>query len=285
MSMINAATISQVAVELLARTIVLPQTVTRVPVADYTGSGGKTLIRVPQRRTASEVDGSLEYSSIDETPVELDVTRWYDGVSITNEDSTLSLVVFGRQVIAPMTAAISEAGEDVLGVAMNGVESSFDWSDLTDPEKTRDDVLLIRETLTTNKAPQGNRTLACAPDVVTGLLRIENFVKANEAGTTDALRNALVGRVFGLDVVESPALEAGSAVGYHRSGFAFATMSPSLPFGGAAAAASEVNGIALRTVFAYDTATGGDVILLDTYGGAVMTDADRVVRVGSEESS
>jgi hypothetical protein len=268
MSIITAERVSALAVEILARTVVLPSRVSRIPATDWPGSGGKTLVRVPQRRAATEFTGTINYGSIDEDPVEVEVSRWYDAVTLTTDETTLEIVEFGRQVIAPMTRAIVEAGENALAAEMNALTPEQDWTDLTDPDATRDDVLLMREALTTAGNPLAGRTLAVAPDVASAILRI--LAKANEAGSPEELRNGVIGRLFGFDVVESPVLEPGSGVAFHSSGFAFATLSPALPQGGASAASSVVDGIALRTVFAYDTSTGSDAILLDTYGGAAL---------------
>jgi hypothetical protein len=292
--------ISALAVELLGRSIVLPGTVQRVPGADYAGSGGKTIVRVPRRRVAQEYEASITYGSIDEFPVEVNLVRWFDGVQISTAEATLDIVDFGRQVLSPMIQGIAEAGENCLADVMNAVEPASAWTDLDDADKTRSDLLLIREQLTQNNVPAGNRTLAVSPEVASGILRVPEFVKANEAGSPDALRNASIGRVYGMDCVESNALEAGSAVAYHRSGFAFATLAPAAPQGGASVSTQAVDGVSCRCVLAYDTASGQDTILVDTYGGAAMiTDPDdddsgdesgdgqlakRVIRVVNESS-
>jgi hypothetical protein len=266
---ISAERVSALAVELLARTIVLPATVTRVPVVDYTGSGGRVLIRVPQRREAKEFSGTINYDNINEDQVEVDAVRWYDGVNVTTEQKTLEVVSFGQQVIAPMVTAIAEAGEQLLGDAMNDLTPEQDWTDLSDPDKTRDDVLQLRAELTQANVPLADRTLACAPDVASAILRILAR-SAADTGSDAELRSGVVGRFLGFTIVESNALAPGSGVAYHRSGFAFTTMAPALPEGGVQAARTTNSGIALRTVYAFDPSTGDDVILLDTFGGAAF---------------
>jgi hypothetical protein len=280
MAFITAETISKLLVPLLERTIVLPATVSQIPSGDYVGSGGTTKVRIPQRRAANLYTGSLTYGSISEDEVEIEVTRWWDAVNVTTAQATLDLVSFTNQVLEPMVTSVSEAGENVLAAAMDGVTPAFDWTDLTDPDSTLADLLKIRETLTSNKVPAGDRFVACAPDVVTALLSIPTFVRANESGDTTALDEAIISRKFGLTFVESSAIEAGSAVAYHRSGFALATFSPTLPYGGADSSVTSDSGITLRTVLAYISSTGDNGVLVDTYGGATAVDADnRVVRV------
>jgi hypothetical protein len=276
--------ISALAVELLARTLVLPATVSRVPGEDYRGTGGTTVVRVPQRRTALEQENpgdSITLTAIDEVPVTVDLKHLYDAARLSDEDLTLGIENFGRQVLQPMIAAVAEGGEDVLANVMDGVTPSFDFTDLTDPEATEGDVLLARETLTSADVPAGGRFLAVAPDVATTMLRLDKFSKVNESGSPSALRDATLGTIYGMTVVESSALEASSAVAYHRSGFAFATLAPSIPRGAGSAAVANAQGVALRVVYDYSIQILSDAIAVSTFGGAATVDTDRIVRIGS----
>jgi hypothetical protein len=279
MPFISAETVSRLAVEVLARELRLPARVLRVAAADYTGSGGKTIVAAPVRRAARKFTDSIVYTAHNEVPVEVDVERWYDAAKVSPESSTLELRDFGRQVVRPMVAGLAEAAEDVLAAAMNAVTPSFAFTDLTDPAKVRDDVLRAREELTSADVPLEGRTLAVAPDVATALLRIPELVRANEAGSDQALRGGVIGSYYGFTVVESNAIAASTAVAFHREGFCFASLPPAAPRGGAEAATVTQDGLGLRTVFAYDPAVGGDVILVDVFIGAALIDAERVVRI------
>lgn len=53
-----------------------------------------------------------------------------------------------------------------------------------------------------NVSPSG-RTIAVTPDLTACLLLDPRFIKANESGTTDGLRNGQVGRAAGFDIVET----------------------------------------------------------------------------------
>jgi hypothetical protein len=116
---------------------------------------------------------------------------------------------------------------------------------------------------------------------------MDKFTKVNESGSSDALRNAVIGRVYGFNVVETPALEADSAVAYHSSAFVWASKVPANPRGAASSSGAVAQGIGLRQVFQYDAGHAQDQSLLSTYAGAAAvyedasgTDEARFVKIG-----
>ena len=145
--LIDAEQIASLAVDLLKRELVLVATVSRVGGDDYRGSGGRTTLRVPVRRTAKTQPtpgDPIDYTAVDETPVPFDLVHLYDGARLTDESVTLDIINFARQIVEPMVSAVAEGGEGILADVMNGVTPSFPWTDLTDATKTRDDVLQAR---------------------------------------------------------------------------------------------------------------------------------------------
>ncbi len=283
MSLVVSTTISQLAVELLARSIVLPQTVSRVPGQDYSGSGGQTLVRVPQRLTANQQEtrgAPIEYDEIDELSVPVALSHWYSAVKVSDEELTLDVVDFGRQVLAPMIAAIAEAGEDRLAGVINGVSPSASFATTEDPEDTKAVIIEAREELMGNNVPAGARYLAVSPSVASRLFKVEEFVRVDASGSPSALRDAVIGAIYGLTVVESNALAPDTAAVYHSSAFVHATLAPAIPDGAASASASTVQGIALRTLRDFDPGVLSDIVAVSTFGGAALVDADRVVKLG-----
>ena len=288
MPLITAQTVSEIAVELLARTIVLPQTVTRVPNADYRGSGGRTLVRVPQRLAANQQTtrgAAIVYSDLNELAVEVDLDHWYAAAKLSDEALTLDVRDFAGQVIAPLVAAVAEAGEDRLATQFNRLPADLELDPAATADETRDVVLRAREQLVAADIPATGRYLAVSPSFATRLFAVADFVRADARATTDAITNATLGTLFGLQVVESSALADGTAVAYHRSAAAFATLAPTLPQGAASARTSTVQGVALRTLFDFDPGTLSDVIAVSTFGGAAITDSSRLVKIAITEGS
>jgi hypothetical protein len=282
MALLTVQQISGLAVELLSRSIVLPNVVSRVPGSDYQGSGGTTLVAVPQPLTAREqaTGGSaITYDSPSETSVPVNLSHWYSGVQLTDEQLTLELRDFGKQVLNPMVQAIAEAGENCIADVLNGLTATQSFAATASADDTRDVILAAREALVENDVPVGNRHLVVSPQIATRMFQVDGFVRADATGDSSALRNATLGSIFGLTVSESNALDAGTAVAMHSSAIAFATLAPAIPAGAAAASASQAEGVALRVVRDFDPGHLSDVVVASTFGGASLVDADRIVKI------
>jgi hypothetical protein len=290
--------ISQLAVALLRRSIVLPATVSIVPVGDYVGpSGGTVLVRIPRTRTArtqGTPGNDITYDTVTEDHVSVTLSHFYSGALIADEDLTLSIENFGQQVLLPSVAAIAEQAENVLASAMitmtpaaSGDDGSLiQWGASHNPDDDLATVLAIREKLTTNKNPSMGRYLACAPDVVTRLLSVPTFVQAmNRGDGGDALTSAVVGEVFGLTVVETNAFPAGTSIGYHSSGYAFANVAPAAVAAGAQSAVATDSGLELRSVLAFDAGKLSLASVVSVFAGAsAVTDQSvmkRAIQVGT----
>ena len=283
----DADKVADLAVAVLARDLVLPQTVTRVPGVEYRGSGGSVKLRVPQRRTAKargSAGDPIDYVGIDETPVTLSVEHFYDATALTDEDATLVLIDFARQILGPMTAGLAELAEGSLATVMNGVTPNFGWTDAADPEKVDIDILEARRQLVANDVPAVGRFLVVSPSIAAVCFQLDKFVRADASGSDTALRDATLGRIYGLNVVESNGIEDGTALVFQQSGFVFASLAPANPQGAAQSAAASDSGISLRVLFDFDPGVLSDVCVLSTFAGAAVVDVDRIVRIADESS-
>lgn len=281
MSLLTSAPISALAVELLRRQLVLVNTVSRVPAGEYSGpSGGTVTLAVPTPRTAREQrtrGAQITYDPADETPVNITLRHFYDGALISDEQLSLDIRNFGRQVLAPQVESVARAAEDQLADAMNGLDPDPDilWSGRPDPTADRATVLAIRERLTVNGCPPGNRWVSCAPDITTRLLAVPGFTEADRRGSTNALEAAEVGQLYGLRFIESAALDEGSAVAYHQSGFGFGTAVPANP-GGADSTTATEGGVSLRHILAFDPGHLSTASVVSVFVGAgVVPEDDR----------
>jgi N4-gp56 family major capsid protein len=67
-----------------------------------------------------------------------------------------------------------------------------------------DSVLVpLRTALSKSNVPMDGRFVVVSPDFTGALLRDARFIRANESGTTEGLRNGIVGRAAGFDILES----------------------------------------------------------------------------------
>lgn len=278
MALVTAKGVSSLAVALLARNLALPMTVMRVPAGEFRGpSGGTVTVRVRQPRTA-QVRGvddggegtSINYSAINETPVDVSLAHLYDATRISDEDYSLRLVDFGSQITQPQVAAVGVGAEDQLAAAMNGLASDGSLSGTSPAFANIDEALrTAREALTQADCPQSERYLAVAPDTMSAILDVDKFVRADATGdSVPAVKSATMGRVYGMTVIESNALTPGTGLAYHRSAFAFATAVPVAPRGANDSDVARYGGIAVRQIFQYQPDLLSDASVVSTFAGA-----------------
>lgn len=274
MALLTAKGISSVAIELLVRRLALPRTVTLVPGEEFSGSNGDTLtLRVPQpqaSRTQASRGAALTADDITEVGVDVAMSHLYHLKNLSDQELEFDVKDFARQITLPQVEAIALGVEDLLVTEINGItaDTTTKFALTATEANTIATVLAMRKALSTNSVPPEGRFLAVSNDIAVRLLTVSQFVKANESGSADALRNAVIGRIYGFDVVEVNGLTAGTAVAYHRSAFGLAVRAPARPRGASESASASAQGISMRQVFQYDPNTAQDQSLVSTFAGA-----------------
>jgi hypothetical protein len=292
MALLTAERISALAVTLLARALVLPRTVLTVPGPEFSGpSGGTVTLRVPVPRTArvqATPGDPITFDPMTETPVPVQVTHIYDGTRLTDEDLSLNLEDFGRQVLMPQVEAVARRGEDELAAVMNTVGADdtlpadpVDPGDATYLHELEDAILAAGETLDNADVPAGDRWAAVSPSVARRLLRIDKFTAVDASGAATALRQAVLGSLYGFTFVKSNGLDSGTALLYHESAFAFGSMPPANPAGAAWSTTAEHEGLALRHIRQYNPTILSDESVVSLFAGATQVEADRTFKYDS----
>lgn len=284
---LTAAQISRLAVALLNRSLMLPQTVSKIPGAEYAGpNGGTVTVMVPTPLAAREqvTPGTqITWDDVAETPVDVAVKHLYSAVKVTDEELTMTLVEYGRQVAANQVNAVAVKAEDQVAAAMNAVAVEDSFAATATDADTIATLLAARQALTAANVPAGDRFLAVSADIATRILTLEGLQDASRAGSDSALREGTIGRIYGFTVVESNALTAGTALAYHRSAFTWANFPPAgvSSSEGVDIATAEAGGVSMRTAVQWlpDFLSKGSVV--QTFAGAALVDAARVVKLGT----
>lgn len=285
---LTAKQISRLAVALLNRSIVLPNTVSKIPGAEYGGpNGGTVTVMVPTPLAAREqvTPGTqITWDDVAETPVDVAVKHLYSAVKVTDEDLTLKLADYGRQVGMNQVQAVARKAEDQIAAAMNALAADASFASTATDADTEAWILAARQALSEADVPAGDRWFAVSPDIATRVLSVDNFTRADLSGSDTALREGTLGRIYGFTFVESNALTPGTAVAYHRSGFTWANFPPtgvSSQDGVDIATATE-GGVSLRTAIQWlpDFLSKGSVV--QTFAGAAVVEADRVFKLDTE---
>ena len=288
MALLTSQQISSLSVGLLSRSLVLPGTVSRIAGPEYTGPNGGTItVSVPQpgaARTQATAGATITYDDVTEVGVDVSLSHLYHAKRVTAEEMTYELVNFGAQILAVQVDAVARGAEDELAAAMNGLASEADFALAASDADTIETLLEARQALTEANVPSGDRFLAVSADIATRLLTVEGFRSVDQAGDNSALRDATIGRLYGFTIVESNGLTAGTAVAYHRSGFAFANRAPAGVAYATDTAVFSEGGISLRHIFQGQPDILSDASVVSTFAGAAVVDADRVVKLTTAAS-
>jgi len=277
MAFLTAQGISSVAIELLVRELVLPRTVSMIPGGEFAGHNGDTItVRVPQpgtARTQSSPGDSITYDDIDEIPVNVTLSHLYHGKRISDEELSLDIESFARQVTRVQVAAVATGAEDTLTTVMNDQSADASFASSEDTDDTLDKIYGAREFLGNKNAPPGDRYLAVSPEIASRILKV--LVNREVPDTDGALRNAVLGNIAGFTVVESNGLDSGTAVAYHRSGFAMANRTPVEPRGATDSSTATSQGLGVRHIFQYSPDILSDTSVVSTFAGsAAVVDSD-----------
>lgn len=285
MALLTAKQVASLGVPLLQRNLSLANTVARIAGGDFDGRNGATVtIAVPvpaASRVQAAAGADITYDDLSEVGVDVTLSHLYHGKLVSDEELSFTIEQFGVQVTRPQVAAVATGIENELATVMNDLPADASFALSATTEDTAAQVVSVVQTLDENDVPDdGDRFLAVSPAIAARMYRVPEFVKVNESGSDQTLRRGTIGEILGLTVVKSNALTAGTAVGYHRSGFAMANRTAASYSGDAVDSAAVVEqGIALRQIFQYEAGKLSRASVVSSFGGASLVDADRVVKL------
>ena len=276
-TLITPQVLARNALATLYNALVLAGLVHRDYDADFSGKVGDTItVRIPTTFTAEEYDRSagitIQNATESSFTVELD-TLLDVSFSVTSEEMTLEIDDFRGRLLAPAMEAIAQDADGRLAEALaDQARSSGYLADGT--TQARDAYRESRAIMGRNKLPLTDRYAVLSPEAVSEILDDDVLVKSNEAGTTDALRNADIGRIFGYGNYESQVLGFGSGtrgevdgIAFHRDAVTLVSRTLEAPDGAAFVAVEGYKGLGLRVVKDYDIDKKQDVVSVDTLIG------------------
>jgi hypothetical protein len=245
-----------VGLNLLTRETVMARAVWRDAAGDFRGAKGDTItIRLPAYAVANKrtlrAGTTRQKSALLERAVNVTLTdNLYHVVPVTDEELTLDIESFAVQVVAPQTAAIARGIEDEIITEAQGADYQYHLElDRTNPHKT---FFRSRRHLNDARVPQQGRTIAVGSAVEEILLTSEQFIRADVSGSTDAFRQAVIGRLAGDPVIAVPGLDPEEAYHFHRTAYVLNSRAPFVPQGAPYGATASEDGFAIRLVQAID---------------------------------
>jgi hypothetical protein len=272
--------ISKLALALLRRELVIGGLVNTDASDEFAGKVGDTItVRVPARLTGRRrtlrAGTPITTDEIHEFGVPLQLTDdAYSSIAVTDEQLTLDIVDFGKQVLQPQMKAVAETVEDVIVEAISGATYGSDIIDI-DESAPNKSITAANKLLNDRSVSKTGRVFLMGSGVEKLMLDTELFIRADQSGATTALQEAILGRKFGFLFVSSNAIDEGDAYAFSRDAFVAALRAPVVPDGASFGKSISQDGFALRWLRDYDYVNTRDRSLVDTFVGAVaVEDAD-----------
>jgi hypothetical protein len=239
------------------------------------GKGATVNVRTPAtlkaRRRALDAGSAIVLDNVTEAtqPVAL-TTMSYSAVPITDEDLTLRVEDFGRQILSPQVTAIAEDVENLVTATFqaiaetNTTASGIPAYDATKPDRQ---FTWARKKLRDMGVPASGLYAAVGTGVYADLLNASALQDVSQSGSDAALRNGSVGKVRGFSVIENNRMADDEIVFYHGDAVTLAVRAPRVPDGVAFGESMSAEGFAVRWIKDYDSSILQDRSILSTFLG------------------
>ncbi|MCK2239394.1 MULTISPECIES: P22 phage major capsid protein family protein [unclassified Crossiella] len=262
----------------LEQQTVLAATTWRDAEADFAGKRGDTVTV----RTGTVVGPARRYNRAENKPIVIDDVvehavdvklsdYLYKGVAVTDEQLSLHIADFTTRVAVPQAKSVATEVEVMVAAQMNALTGSLTFK--PDGSDVHRQILAARTRLNKAGVPREDRFLAVSAEIEAVILDDPNkrLINADSDTWTAALREAVIGRLYGFNVVPSVYIADGSAVAYHRTGFPLVTRAMEVPSGASFGESMTYNDIALRLIRDYDPGYQQDRSVVSTLAGTTTT--------------
>ena len=287
-TLIKAEKVVALALGLLERESSLGALVWKDAAGDFAGAAGDTVtIPVPAYVTANEralrSGTARTKSNLAENKIAMVLdTDVYVDVEISDEQLNLDIADFGRQVMSPVTSAITRKIEDKLAALLaspvdgygNTLVYHTTLAHTVGTDSAYETAVDAREALNNARVPKEGRFLVVGSQMESAILKDPLFVEADKSGTTATRTDAVIGKIAGFSVVSSDSIAPDECYAAHRTAYALATRAPKVPDSVAWGSVGSFGGYAIRSVKSFDSTAVADMLQSDTWIGAcAVTDA------------
>src|SRR5215216_5668777 len=247
---------------MVGRELLGPDLITRVSEDFFKGAQNDTVsmkvgnLRAVARdyefrtRTAPIVMDDIEGG--DTIPITLD-RHVYSATGLTDEQLTLDDIEFATDVLSPQVEAVVGNYEAKVVAAFRGAQAA---STVTSTLAVDPHLIAIEARRLMNSyqvAPYGGRVFLVGSDVEAAWLASSRLSDTNKMdNVSDAVRDAVIGRLSGAPVITHPGLNPNEAYYFHKSSFVMGSVAPVAPRGAVVSAKQSRNGYAARWLMDYD---------------------------------
>ena len=183
----------------LENNMVFGNLVHRAYTTEFKRVGDTILVRKPAEFTAANsltAGGSVTEQTVAESSISVVLDKLYDiTFPITSHELSLDIVSFKEQCIAPAMRRHAQNIDALLAAEATAIASHSSVS--ATPNIV--DIAAVRAQLNLNKVPFDNRSVVLHPQTEEAYIVQDAFLHAEKRGDTQAIKEAHMGRVFGMD--------------------------------------------------------------------------------------
>lgn len=273
---VNVKNIARQALPRLIENLVFPNLIHRdFSEAFELGKGATIQVRKPVVLTAEEFDGEINPQNVTEETIDvtLDKLATVD-VAFTAMERATSVDDLNRLFIEPAAVALAQKiNADGLALLKNITASAA-----ADP-KSLDAFAQASKVLSKANVPVAPRNGVWSPDAEAAFRTVPAIVNAEKSGSTEALRNGSIGRIFGIENYMAQGITSDMlGAAFHPFAFAFVTRPLAVPYS-VESYTTSYNGITLRVSRGYDIKTKTDICSMDVLYGYKTLDKNLAVKI------
>lgn len=215
-------------------------------------------------RTSPIVLDKIGQTSVD---IKLD-THLYQGVAVTDEQLTLDVASFASDIVVPQVEALVTRAEGKVIQGLRAADFKTPIPQFYESDDPYQWALKVRALLNSQGAPRGGRYLLVGAEVENWLLGSDRIAPATATPETSrAVRDAVLGRMAGFEIVPVPALQDKEVFAVTSDALVIANVAPTVPRGVVDGALRSYQGWSLRHIFSYDGSYLQDGSILSTFLG------------------
>lgn len=190
--------IAREALPILESNLVFPALIYKDFAGDFSKQGDTIQVRKPPIYNANEFGGQIAIQDIDEGEVLVKLDKIADvSVELTAKEMALNTEDFTKQVIEPAMVAIAEKINADGHALYKDVFNCYGSEGIT--PSSLSDLAGGAKILNDNKAPLVGRGAVWNTEAIANFQVLPALVNAEKCGSTEALREGSIGRVFGVD--------------------------------------------------------------------------------------
>jgi hypothetical protein len=203
--------IAQEALIALEANMVMPTMVHRDYSDEFHNVGDTITVRKPPIFVAKPFTGSIDPQNITETSVDVSLDTLLDvSVELAPTDLTLRLTSFTEKITMPAMRAIAQAIDTNLCNLYQGIPYFYGTAGRTPNSLLH--IASARKVMNLNWCPMSQRSLVLDPSAEASISILEGIVNTEKSGSSEALREAIIGRIYGFDTASD------QNVAYHTAG-------------------------------------------------------------------